>query len=315
MDPQLARLARTLRPLDFPARFAVEVCSECNLACSMCHHPAMRRVKGRMPFELWRKCADEVAAVSPRTECWFSFIGEPLLEPDLLLEMLHYGRAVGLRSLNVNSNGMLLTPALADRLLDSGVQTIVIGIDGFSKPTYERIRIGGIREQLYEQVEYLVSARRSRSAGPEVMVQFIEMDENAHEVEAFRRHWLTRGATVKLRNQLSWGGKFDTPLCVPPESRIPCPWACTMMHVFWDGRVPRCPGDTEGEEGSGNAWDASLVELWARLGPYRSLHLNHRFDALPDRCRDCKDWMTGAAAKIAPERGDLRRRIAVDAQP
>jgi pyruvate-formate lyase-activating enzyme len=315
MDPELDRLARTLRPLSFPARFAVEVCSDCNLACSMCHHPNMRRLKGRMPFELWRRCADEIALLSPRTECWFSFIGEPLLEPELLLEMLAYGRSAGLRSLNVNSNGMLLTPALADRLLESGAETIVIGIDGFSKPTYERIRIGGVREQLYKQVEYLVSARRRRRSGPEVTVQFIEMDENEHEMEQFRQHWLALGATVKLRNKLSWGGKFDTPLCVPPESRIPCPWACTMMHVFWDGRVPRCPGDTEGEEGSGNAWSTTLVDLWARLGSYRSLHLDRQFDALPDRCRECKDWMTGAAARITPGKLTVLGRPATEVRP
>lgn len=300
MDPRLEHVAATLRPFAFPSRFAVEVCSECNLACSMCHHPNMRRPKGRMPMALWQKCADEIAQVSPRTECWFSFIGEPLLEADLLLEMLAYGRAAGLETLNVNTNGMLLKPNLADRLLHSGAATIVVGIDGFSKPTYERIRVGGIREELYANVEYLVATRRAMSSGPDVMVQFIEMDENADEVEPFRAYWLARGATVKLRNKLSWGGTFETPLCVPQEERIPCPWACTMMHVFWDGRVPRCPGDTEGEEGAGNAWEQSLVDLWAGLGPYRDLHLTRQFDRLPDRCQQCKDWMTGAASKIAP---------------
>lgn len=304
MDPQLNVVASTLRPFEFPSRFAVEVCSECNLACAMCHHPNMRRPKGRMPFALWQKCADEVATVSPRTECWFSFIGEPLIEPELLLDMLAYGRAVGLRSLNVNSNGMLLTPELSDRLLRSGATTLVFGIDGFSKATYERIRIGGIREQLYNNVEYLLSVRRALPSGPEVMVQFIEMDENEGEAEPFREYWLERGATVKQRNKLSWGGKFETSLCVPPAARIPCPWACTMMHVFWDGRVPRCPGDTEGEEGAGNASDESLRTLWGRLGVYRDLHLARRFEALPDRCQTCKDWMTGAAQKTAPARPD-----------
>jgi hypothetical protein len=73
-----------------------------------------------------------------------------------------------------------------------------------------------------------------------------------------------------------------------------------MMHVFWDGRVPRCPGDTEGEEGVGNAWHSPLAELWARLGGYRELHLSHRFDELPARCHGCKDWMTGAAERVRP---------------
>ncbi len=301
IDPELKRIESTLKEIPFPTRFAVEVCADCNLACSMCHHPDMRRPKGKMPFELWRKCADEVAAVSPATQCWFSFCGEPLLEPELLLRMLDYGKTIGLRSLNVNTNGVLLVPALADRLLDSGLDLMVIGIDGLSKRAYEAIRVKGDRDQVYANTEYLLEARRARDRGPEIQVQFIEMDENENEVEPFKAYWLERGATIKVRNKLSWGGRFDTPLHVADEDRIPCPWAITMMHVFWDGRVPRCPGDTEGDEGVGNAWHESLASLWARLGSYRRLHIEHRFGELPERCKTCKDWMTGAAVRIRPD--------------
>lgn len=299
-NPELAKLALTLREIPFPKKFAVEITATCNLACSMCHYPGMKRPKGRIPFELWKGCADEIAAVSPNTECWFSFIGEPLLEPELLIRVLTYGKSVGLRSLNLNTNGMLLTPKLADQVLDSGVDLVVFGVDGFSRETYERIRLGGSRDVVYENIENFLGARHARATGPEVQVQFIEMDENTHEVEAFSEYWLARGATVKLRNKLSWGGKFETPLCTPPEERIACPWAITMMHVFWDGRVPRCSGDTEGEESVGNAWDESLAVLWQRLGIYRDHHLNRRFDQLPERCQTCKDWMVGAAKRIPP---------------
>jgi hypothetical protein len=260
----------------------------------------MRRPKGRLPFALWQKCADEIAAVAPHTECWFSFIGEPLLEADLLFRVLAYGQSIGLQKLYVNSNGMMLTRELAEPLLDSGADLIVFGLDGFTADTYAAIRVGGERDVAYANVEYLLERRAARGGGPEIQVQFIEMDENAHESDAFSRHWLERGAVVKLRNKLSWGGQFDTPLCVPQDDRIACPWAMTQLHVFWDGRVPRCPGDTEGEEGVGNAWDASLEELWRRLGPYRDRHMQHRFADLPDRCQDCKDWMVGAARRIRP---------------
>ena len=299
---ELRAIARTLRASSFPKKFAVELCADCNLACAMCHHPQMRRPKGVMPFELWRRCADQIAATAPRTEVWFSFCGEPLLEPELLIEMLAYGKSVGLGSLNLNTNGMLLTPDRAEAILDSGVDLVVFGIDGYSAEAYERIRIGGTRDRLYANVEHFLALRNARPSGPEIQTQFIEMDENAGEYEKFHAHWTERGATVKVRKQLSWGGKFDTGLAVPPEQRIPCPWAVTMMHVFWDGRVPRCPGDTEGEEGVGNAWHEPIDVLWARLGGYRALHLEHRFDELPDRCQTCRDWMTGAANRIRPQR-------------
>jgi len=296
--PELGRIARTLAELSFPTRFAVEVNADCNLACAMCHHPQMRRPKGRMPFPLWQKCADEIAAVSPSTQCWFSFCGEPLLEPGLLIRMIRYGKSVGLRSLNINTNGMLLAPELADPILNSGVDLIVVGIDGFSRATYESIRVNGDRDVLYRNVEQLLERRKLRDAPTEIQVQFIEMEENEHEREEFSSYWLERGATLKVRNKLSWGGRFDTPIRVPDDQRIPCPWAITMMHVFWDGRVPRCPGDTEGEDQVGNAWDEDLAVLWARLGKYRQLHLEHRFRELPPRCQECKDWMTGAAKRV-----------------
>jgi hypothetical protein len=195
---------------------------------------------------------------------------------------------------------MLLTPDLAEPLLDSGVDLIVVGIDGFSAEVYERVRLGGKRDELYRNIESLLAVRQERDFGPEVQVQFIELAENAGELEAFSAHWLARGATLKVRKQMSWGGTFRTALAVPAEERIPCPWALTMMHVFWDGRVPRCSGDIEGEEGSGNAWHASLADLWQRLGGYRENHLQRRFDRLPARCSTCTDWMVGAARRIRP---------------
>ncbi len=294
----LLKIEATLKDLSFPTRFAVEVCADCNLECSMCHHPQMKRPKGKMPFELWKKCADQIAEISPSTQCWFSFCGEPLLDPDRLIRMIKYGKSVGLHSVNINTNGMLLTPDLAEPIIDSGVDLVVFGVDGFSHKAYEKIRVGGNRDELYANIEHFLATVKARSSGPDVQVQFIEMEENAGELEEFTAYWSKRGATVKVRRKLSWGGNMETSLCVPDEERIACPWAVTMMHVLWDGRVPRCPGDTEGDEGSGNAWDEPLIDLWARLGKYREMHMKHRFDELPERCNDCKDWMTGIAEKL-----------------
>lgn len=304
LDPQLSELSRTLHQSRFPKKLAMELCAECNFACSMCHHPQMRRPKGVLPFELWKRCADEIAAVAPDTEVWFSFCGEPFLEPELLLKCIRYGKSAGLRSVNVNTNGQLLRPELAAPLLASGLDLIVFGLDAFTAPTYAQIRVNGDRDIVYGNVLHLLETKARSGARTEVQVQFIEMEENEHELRDFIDFWLPRDVTLKVRNKLSWGGKFETPVAIAAEDRIACPWALTMMHVFWDGRVPRCPGDTEGEDTQGlrlNAWHGSLTELWGALGSYRDLHLSRQFDALPDRCHTCKDWMTGAAERVRPE--------------
>lgn len=304
-NTELERIAATLTPLAFPRKFAVELCADCNLACSMCHHPQMKRTKGVMPFELWRKCADEIAATAPETECWFSFCGEPLLQPDLLVECLRYGRSVGLRSLNVNTNGMLLTDDLDERILDSGAHLIVFGIDGFEKESFERYRKNAVRDVVYANAERLLARRDARRAPLAVQVQFIVMPDNEAEVERYKAHWLARSAVVKVRRQLSWGGKFETGLGLSNDERIPCPWAITMMHVFWDGRVPRCPGDTEGEDFTGNVWDEPVRDLWAKLGRFRDRHLARDWNALPERCHACTDWMTGAAERLRPQSNEV----------
>jgi hypothetical protein len=206
---------------------------------------------------------------------------------------------------------MLLLPELADRILDTGVDIVVFGVDGFSTETYERIRRGGNRDRVFSNIECLLAARSALTDGPEIQVQFIEMEENGHELDFFTRFWLERGAVVKARRKLSWGGRVDTPIEIPDEMRIPCPWAINLMDVFWDGRVPRCPGDIEGEDCVGNAWTESLSELWGRLAPHRDLHLEKQFDDLPERCRFCKDWMTGVSEKLRPQTGVMEYRKTV----
>ncbi len=305
---ELERIRKTLGPSIYPKKFAIELCSECNLNCSMCHNDTMARPKGVMPLPLFKHLADQIAVDSPNTELWISFNGEPLLEPERLLEVLRYARDVGLTNVNLNTNGMLLTPEWADQIIEAGVKLVVFGIDGFSKDVFESFRVLADRDVVYANAEHFLIRRDAIGNGaPEVQVQFIFMDGNHHEFEPLRDYWLERGAVVKARRQLSWGGRFETNLDVPEDKRIPCPWAITMMHVFWDGRVPRCPGDTEGVEGFGNAWEESIMDLWAQLGTYRDLHLAHQFDDLPERCLTCTDWMTGAADRIrapAPQRGE-----------
>lgn len=305
LDPKLNQISRTLKPSSFPKKLAMELCADCNFSCTMCHHPEMRRPKDVLAFELWQRCADETATVSADTEVWFSFCGEPFLQPKLLIDYLHYGKSVGLRSLNVNTNGQLLTPDLAGPLLETGVDLVVFGLDAYTAPVYERIRVNRNRDIVCDNVSSLLRARERLGSKTEVQVKFIEMDENEHEGMDVTAHWHNEGAPVKVRNKLSWGGKFDTPVFIPDEERIACPWAMTMMHVFWDGRVPRCPGDTEGEDTDGNAWHAPLAELWGDLGVYRDIHLARRFSELPARCHTCSDWMTGAAERIRP--GQLER--------
>lgn len=61
---ELDCIASGLKNPTFPKIFAVELCADCDLNCSMCHHDQMKRPKGNLPMLLWQKCAHEIAQVA-----------------------------------------------------------------------------------------------------------------------------------------------------------------------------------------------------------------------------------------------------------
>jgi hypothetical protein len=42
-ETDLQAIAKTLKSLSFPTRFAVELCADCNMACAMCRGGPQRR--------------------------------------------------------------------------------------------------------------------------------------------------------------------------------------------------------------------------------------------------------------------------------
>ena len=62
-------------------------------------------------------------------------------------------------------------------------------MDGFSKATFESIRIGGNRDKIYSFVEELLyrKAKLNRKY-PVIIAQFSKMKENEHEVDQFKKY-------------------------------------------------------------------------------------------------------------------------------
>src|SRR3989338_7530331 len=76
--------------LPFPADVIVEVTSYCNLRCIICPYPTLKRPKGDMSFEVFKKIVDEIAREDPSAGLWVAIMGEPLIRGEGLLQMLSY---------------------------------------------------------------------------------------------------------------------------------------------------------------------------------------------------------------------------------
>lgn len=285
----------------FPKVVLIDTVSLCNLACSMCVHPEMTRKKGIMSWGLFTKIIDEIAAEDKKVRVWMVFFGEPLILKNhnpSIFDMIRYAKEKGLTDVVTNSNATLLDEESARKIINSGLDAIYIGIDAFSMETYKKIRVKGDYAATVANVKGLLRLKSEmKSATPEVFVQFVEMDSNAHEKDAFIAFWSGLGATVKIRPKVSWAGLIDAPnLVLGNDERWPCYWAMQTMSITDSGLVVTCAVDLDARFIAGDVNQHSLKDIWnGPLKVLRKLHHERRFDELPAICRNCRDWQSARA--------------------
>jgi radical SAM protein with 4Fe4S-binding SPASM domain len=267
----------------------------------MCVHQNMTRKKGTMPWGLFTKIIDEVAATDKNARVWMVFFGEALIlkkRKPTIFEMIAYAKGKGLTDVVLNSNANLLDDESARGLIDAGLDAIYIGIDAFSPETYSKVRVGGNYEQTVQNVLHLITLQQQlKKPNPSVFVQFVEMDVNKHEKEAFIKFWSDHGASVKIRPKVSWAGAIEAPnLVMGNDERWPCYWAMRTMSITDQGKVVTCAVDLDARFVAGDITKQTLKEVWnGKLHELRELHTSCRFEELPPNCRDCRDWQSARA--------------------
>src|SRR3954451_14768464 len=111
-----------------PRELQVEVTGACNLSCRMClvsYRPKLGRKQAAMPLDRLVGLLDELPGLERLT---LQGLGEPLLCPDLV-DMVAAPKQRGI-AVGFNSNAMLLTPAIAARLVDLGLDWLHVSLDG-----------------------------------------------------------------------------------------------------------------------------------------------------------------------------------------
>ena len=307
----LREIEAALREHDFPPQLIIENTAHCNFRCRHCHHHELQREQGTMSDELWTKLISEVAARHPDTEVWPTFYGEALGMGPRIYERIRQARALGLTNLVLNSNGSFCRDGNNQDILTCGLRRFLLSLDGFTKDTFESIRCTfdphGKFEPVYAGVGELLRRQKELAAEgvetPTIICQFSRMEENAHEVDAFRDYWTQRGAHVKIREKLTWTGYVPAPNLTPDYTqRIACPWANNTCAILWNGDVAACAVDNEGAFVAGNVNEQSISEIWR--GPLRKMrkaHRRHFWDDVPKVCQGCLDWQAVGASHYTPE--------------
>lgn len=174
-----------------PYTIVLDLTERCNLKCVMCYFSGTDRLRfppydrtlserGTLPLEVFEKIA---ADLFPRA--WRVALGcaaEPMIHPRFR-EILAVAGRYRVPDLWFPTNLLALTERTAEALVDAGVTTVAASIDGVTRATYEKIRVGGKWDRLISRLELLNEVKQRRgSAWPRLRIIFTWMRSNRHEL-------------------------------------------------------------------------------------------------------------------------------------
>ena len=86
-----------------------------------------------------------------------------------------------------STNAHFLSERKAKETIESGLDRILISIDGTTQETYGHYRIGGSLEKVIEGTKSLVRAKRElKSKTPHIIFQFLVVKPNEHQIEELK---------------------------------------------------------------------------------------------------------------------------------
>jgi sulfatase maturation enzyme AslB (radical SAM superfamily) len=160
----------------------------CNLDCPLCDRQVFPDARtndaGRLTLDLYDKILDEVGDYL--FQCQIFGQGEPMLDWKLtkaIIEKSHQRRIFTL----VSTNCTLITPKIAEEVVNCGLDHLVVAIDGITQESYEVYRTGGKVADAIAGMKRIVEQRAIQKSRMVIEWQFLVHKHNYHEVEAAKK--------------------------------------------------------------------------------------------------------------------------------
>lgn len=283
---------------DFPLGVYIETTNECNLRCVMCPHKTLKRKRGKMSQGLFYKIIDEIAKKQPSIIVAPFHFGEPLMDK-LIFEKIKYCKEKGLTHVKLSTNGSLLSVnENYKKLVDSGLDRLVISFDAITKKTYESIRVGSKFNNFIEGIDKLMSYKEKTGSKMRVVGQMVLMDNNSHKRKMFSEYVKRKGLEPHFVSFKHWGEPLAN-LEGLNKLRYACSHPLYPAAILCNGDLAACGMDVEGKYTFGNLKHDSLENLWQKKhNVFRTAQLNGKYDKF-SICSNCYDWMSAGYNKYA----------------
>ena len=283
-----------------PVTVSVELTNHCNLKCPecFCGSGKMTREKGFMDTGLFGRITDELKPFLLEMSLYFQ--GESMLHP-LFGSFLE--KAEGIRT-TLATNGHFLSPDNAEMLALSGLNKLIVSLDGLDQDSYSQYRHNGDFRVVTEGIGNMSAAIRKHHSSCELIIQFLVNRENEHQIPGMKRFAREMKARLKLKSMqvinadshekwLPSDKKFRRYELKGDEYTIlsslsdNCKRLWFNPVICWDGKVIPCCFDKDADHVLGDLNDNTFREIWTGR-PYRLFRQrilsNRKMTAM---CRNC----------------------------
>ena len=264
-----------------PISISFEPTTSCNLRCPECPSGlrAFTRPTGMLQKDFFRDTIDQLA--SDLLYLTFYFQGEPYLNPDFL-DMVKYASGKGIYTAT-STNAHYLNDANARRTIESGLDRLIISIDGTTQDVYQQYRVGGRLEKVLEGARNMVKWKKElKSRTPFIIFQFLVVKPNEHQMDDVKKLAAETGVDdVWFKTAQVYDYENDPHGLIPTNEKYSrykrnadgtissknalqdhC-WRLWHSPVItWDGMVVPCCFDKDAQHRLGNLKDKSFKEIW-----------------------------------------------------
>jgi radical SAM protein with 4Fe4S-binding SPASM domain len=292
----------------YPVSLSFEPTTSCNLRCPECPSGlrAFTRPTGMLEDGFFRQTIDQLSR--DLLYLIFYFQGEPYLNPSFL-DMVAYASAKGIYTAT-STNAHYLNDRNAKKTVESGLDRLIISIDGTTQDVYEQYRIGGRLEKVLEGARNIVKWKKElKSRKPFVFFQFLVVRPNEHQLEEVRRLAKEIGVDeVRFKTAQVYDYENDPNGLIPVNGRYSryrkekdgrtvlrnsldnhCwrLWHATV--ITWDGLVVPCCFDKDAGHPLGDLKGKPFKEVWQdeRYVEFRRQVLRSRKNV--DICANCSE--------------------------
>lgn len=304
---RLAQRGGPAHPGAVPMSLSIEPTTSCNLRCPECPSGlrSFTRPTGMLNPELLGPLLDELRSGLVYVNLYFQ--GEPTLHKEFE-SLVSTCKARNLYT-STSTNAHYLTPERAARLVASGLDRLIISIDGTTQEAYAAYRVGGHLQRVLDGTRNVLEARRAAGRRtPHVVWQFLVVGPNEHQVPHVRQLAREFGVDeLDLKTAQIDAPHDGHPLLTrdpalrrydrQPDGRWrlrnPLANSCWRMWqgcvITWDGQVVPCCFDKDAQHSMGRVGDRPFREIWD--SPAYAAFRRQLFSARADigMCRNCSE--------------------------